>query len=96
LFPARVICRTPRSIAPRQNAEAVMLDFVNPTRAGRRWRERVGRLDNSQPGAGTLTQRHARDLESRGWVESKKRAPNCSGATYRRSKAILLRLLAGF
>jgi hypothetical protein len=49
-----------RTIAPRQNAETVMLDFVNPSWPGRRGLGRRGqaRLDNSQAGAGTLTQRH--------------------------------------
>src|SRR5437764_7094361 len=50
------------TIAAGQDAEAVMLDFVNPVRAGRRhlrWRRQT-RLNYSQPGAGTLTQRHGR------------------------------------
>src|SRR6516165_6269322 len=48
------------SILAGHDAEAVMLDFVQPVRAGRRglcWR-RQARLDNAQPGTGTLTQRH--------------------------------------
>src|SRR6266550_9283050 len=46
--------------APSLDAEAVMFDFVNPAGTGRRSlrrREQAG-LDNSQPGSGTLTQRH--------------------------------------
>jgi hypothetical protein len=50
------------TVPPRQNAEAVMLDFVQPSRAGRwplggRWQTR---LDYGQAWAGTLTQRHKR------------------------------------
>ena len=46
-----------RTIAPRQDTEAIMLDFVNPTWAGRRrprWRWQT-RFDYPQAGAGTLT-----------------------------------------
>jgi hypothetical protein len=35
-FPWRVISRTAAAVAPCQNAEAVMLDFVQPAGAGRR------------------------------------------------------------
>ena len=41
-----------------------MLDFVQPAGAGRRclrWRRQT-RLDNAQPRAGTLTQRHVRNV----------------------------------
>jgi len=47
-------------MAASQDAEAVMLDFVEPARAGRR-RLRGGRqtqLDDPQAGARKLTQRH--------------------------------------
>ena len=50
-----------RTIAAGQDAEAVMLDFVNPAGAGRRrlrWRWQT-RLDYPQTRAGTLTQRHS-------------------------------------
>jgi hypothetical protein len=54
------------AIAPRHDAKAVMLDFVNPAwpgRRGLRWRRQT-RFDNSQPRAGTLTQRHSEaDIE---------------------------------
>ena len=52
------------SIPPRQDAKAIMLDFVNPAGAGWRGLRRRGqtRLDDPQAGAGTLTQRHGRLL----------------------------------
>jgi hypothetical protein len=53
--------RIARAIPPRQDAEAIMLDFMQPAgtrRRNLRWR-REARLDNSQPRPGTLTQRHA-------------------------------------
>src|SRR6516164_361641 len=53
-----------RTISPGHNAKAIMFDFVNPARPGRcglSWR-RQARLDNAQPGAGTLTQRHRRNI----------------------------------
>src|SRR5215472_11477672 len=59
-FPARVISRTPAASLRAKNAEAIMLDFVQPARAGRRRLGRRGQawLDDAQPWAGTLTQRH--------------------------------------
>ena len=62
------------TVAPRQYAEAVMLDFMQPAGTGRRCfgGRRQTRLDNAQPGAGTLTQRHAGLIETRAQrVESK-------------------------
>ena len=56
-------CNEPhsRTVAPRQDAEAIVLDFVNPTGAGRRGLggRRQTRFDYPQAGAGTLTQRPA-------------------------------------
>ena len=48
-------------IAPGHDAEAVMLNFMQPTGAGRRalGGGRQTRLNDAQPWAGTLTQRHA-------------------------------------
>src|SRR6516165_2007863 len=48
------------TVTPRHDTEAVMLEFVQPARAGRRGlsRRRQTRLDDPQTGAGTLTQRH--------------------------------------
>jgi hypothetical protein len=59
--------RIARTIPARQDAKAVMLDFVNPAGTRRRGRSgrRQTRLNYSQPGAGTLTQRHTCDLENR-------------------------------
>src|SRR5262249_25966305 len=50
------------TIPPRQNADAVVFEFMNPTGTGRRglrWRRQT-RFDNPQAGTGTLTQRHGR------------------------------------
>ncbi len=59
-----VSCNQPHTYgaAPRQDAKAIMLDFVQPTRTGRRslggrWQ---ARFDNAQSGTGTLSQRHGR------------------------------------
>jgi hypothetical protein len=54
-----------RTVPARENAKAIVLDFVNPARARRRRLSRRGqiRFDYPQAGPGTLTQRHARLLE---------------------------------
>ena len=48
------------SVAPRHDAEAVMLDLVNPIPAGRRLIRGAGQagLDEVGQGAGTRTRRH--------------------------------------
>ena len=49
-----------RAIPARENADAVVFEFMNPTGTAR-WSLGGGgetRLDNPETGAGTLTQRH--------------------------------------
>src|SRR6516165_5220658 len=50
-----------RAIPPPQNTKSIVLNFVQPARTGRRglrWRWQTG-LNDPQPWAGTLTQRHS-------------------------------------
>jgi hypothetical protein len=56
----RVINRTSAASLRAKMAETIVLDFVQPASpAWRRFgRRRQTRLDNSQPGAAALTQRH--------------------------------------
>src|SRR6516225_62785 len=53
-----------RTISPGHDAKAIMLDFVNPAGPGGRDFGGRGqtRLNYPQPGAGTLTQRHGRNI----------------------------------
>jgi hypothetical protein len=58
--------RIARAIAPRQDAEAIVFDFVQPARAARRSLSggRQTGLDYPQPGASTVTQRHAGSIRT--------------------------------